>query len=81
MMPGFFKLMPKPKKGLWESSVWKTSFCGKREIWSKNVNGLLRAYLIVRFMALYHDFLSPSYNGEIGIDWKIKKLNNETSNT
>ena len=74
MMPGFFKLMPHPKKGKWEISVWKTSFLGEREIWTHVISGLLRAYIAARLMALYYDITTESFGGEIGIDWKIREI-------
>lgn len=74
MMPRFFKEMPSPKSGRWVACVIRNySFRGRKEVWTKEVTGLRRAYILARIMALWEDIWCPHYDGEVGIEWAIKE--------
>lgn len=74
MMPRFFKDMPAPEPGPWVSVVKLTNAFGySREIWAREVTGLRRAYIAARLMALWEDLWCPYYDGEVGIEWAIRK--------
>ena len=73
MMPRFFKDMPKPKKGKYTASVIRVTSFRSREVWSKSYNGRLRAYFMARFRALWEDLTTPSYDGQLGINWNVKE--------
>lgn len=76
MMPGFFRDMPKPQGGMWTAVVLRSYyFGGRKEVWSKKVKGLRRAYIIARIMALWEDIWCPHYDGEVGIDWAVRQEN------
>ena len=73
-MPGFWAHMPKPASGAYTAHVIRTNpFSGGRMIWEARFSGLLRAYLAVRLMALWHDWHTPYADGELGINWGIHK--------
>lgn len=74
MMPGFFKCMPRPQPGRWRAEVFRTyCFSGDKVTWSRSFNGLLRSYLAVRIAALIEDLRTPYWDGEVGIEWRIRK--------
>ena len=74
MMPRFFKDMPPAKGGKWVAVVQTTSpFREPREVWAREMFGLRRAYINARGMALLVDFETPHCDGEIGVNWAIRK--------
>ena len=74
MMPRFFKDMPPRKGGRWIAVVQRTNqFRGPCEVWSREVTGLRRAYLAARLMALLVDLETPYCDGEIGVNWAIRR--------
>lgn len=74
IMPRFFADMPKPQGGKWVACVIRNySFRGRKEVFSKEVYGLRRAYILARFMALWEDLQTPFYDGEVGIEWTVRK--------
>ena len=73
-MPRFFAAMPKPEPGRWVAVVISTcSFREDREVWTRECNGLLRAYLWARLIALREDLLTSCCDGELGIKWAVRK--------
>lgn len=73
MMPRFFKDMPKNKPGIWIACVIRTTLFNRNEVWNRKYNGLRRAYIMARLMALLEDICTPHHNGELGIDWGVKR--------
>lgn len=74
-MTDFFKKMPRPEAGKYNAVVIRTNpFSGGHIVWEKRANGRLRAYLYARFMALLVDIKTPFWDGEIGIDWQVRKI-------
>lgn len=74
MMPRFFKDMPAPKPGRWVAVVLRNyCFAGRKEVWAREMNGLRRAYIAARLMALWEDLWCPHYDGEVGIEWAIRE--------
>ena len=74
MMPRFFKDMPSPMPGRWVAVVLRNYyFGGRKEVWAKEFNGLRRAYIMARLMALWEDVWCPNYDGEVGIEWAIRR--------
>lgn len=75
MMPGFFANMPKPQAGKWVACVIMTSpFRKPCEIKAIEVDGLWKAYVLSRLMALWADITLPYCDGELGVDWGIRKV-------
>ena len=74
MMPRFFKDMPANKPGKWVACVVRNySFRGRKEVWAREVNGLRRAYVMARVAALWEDLWCPHYDGEVGIEWAVRR--------
>ena len=74
MMPRFFKDMPPAKGGKWVAVVQRTNpFRPPTEVWASELRGLRRAYINARLMALLVDLGTPSCDGEIGVNWAIRK--------
>ena len=77
-MPGFFKHVPKPEPGDWMAVAMKTSpFFGRREVAWKRSKNLRSAYFSARWLALKVDWVTPYCDGEIGVDWGVRKYNPE----
>lgn len=77
-IPRFFRDMPRPKRGRWVAVAFRTTVFGTRkEVYEKQVNGFLRAYLVARLIAWWADMKTPYADGEIGIEWGIRKFLND----
>lgn len=77
MMPGFFKDMPPAESGEWVAVVIRNyCFAGRKEVYTRKVRGLRRAYVVARIMALVDDLFCPYHDGEVGIEWAVRKSNN-----
>ena len=74
-MPGFFKYMPrKNEPGPWIAVAMKTSpFYGCREAAWRKHDSLLRAYISARWLALKLDWAAPHCDGELGVDWGVRR--------
>lgn len=81
-MPRFFLDMP-PKESPpkeWVAVVISTSFFRPpREVFTKRVKGLRRAYICARLHALRLDFKIPYCDGEVGIEWAVREPNEHDS--
>lgn len=78
LMPKFYSSIPPMKGGKWVAEVITTSYWREdRVVWSKQLTGLRRAYFAARFMALWLDLMMPYYDGEIGINWGVRDINNK----
>lgn len=74
LIPRFFKDMPKSEGGMWTAVVIRNyCFAGRKEVWSKKVKGLRKAYIYARLMAWLDDQFCPYHDGEVGIEWAIRK--------
>lgn len=74
MMPRFFKDMPRKESGMWIACVVRNySFMGRKEVRTMKASGLRRAYILARLMALWEDMWCPHYDGEVGIEWAVRK--------
>lgn len=77
-MPGFFRHMPKAAPGQWEAvAMTVTAFGGRRERACRKCRGLRRAYLTARWLALKLDWATPNCDGEIGVDWGVRRADTE----
>lgn len=71
MMPRFFKDMPPRMGGHWRAAVTRHGRA-ERYAWRGTFNGLRRAYIAARLMALWYDLVTPDCDGEIGIRWIVQ---------
>ena len=73
--------MPAPKGGKWVACVLKVYYGRSKEVWTRECNGYLRAYLMARFAALWVDLKTPTGGrwDSMAIHWAIRKTNEETN--
>lgn len=65
-------------KGIYELTTYRTSTFTEAVIESKQYTGSkIKAYILLRVMSVKADWNTPSYNGEIGIAFKMKEINNK----
>lgn len=71
MCPRFVEDMPEDKDGKWVACAIKVNFCGRYETDAVEVDGLLNAYEIARWLALKLDWrIHPS----LGVDWAVRSV-------
>jgi len=74
VIPDFWKRMPFPASGEYVAGVEHTTVFGERfVVKERRVRGLLRAYLVARWMAFVDDLNTPGADGEIGIQWTVRE--------
>lgn len=69
MMPRFFKDMPPRKAGLYQAAVIRATHWSRREIWTCQVRGQRRAYVVARLAALFYAF--NTIGEDFAVEWAV----------